>query len=1093
MADVLFGQLGSPGAPFGQFFFEAAPPGPATVDSFSIIGPDLWDTTDDDASVVLRFTGLKKTDGKRFLEEQIYQPLGLYSPILADGSIGLRRMNPILADAPYVVLLNEDSFVQVGALQHDYGSLINVISIDWNYDFLSDELTRRKIVIDQGSIDVHGEGEYKNLEWKGMHGSRHTDAAMQQRIDALRDRYAAPPLRLSGTLLHRYNTLEVGDVVRVQLAHVRDYTGAVGPIDRSFEVQRIAIDQVTGEVSVNLFGSSQRASVIPPAAGPALDDAWYTSQGTNLSTVCTIVGGVIQAGTYNLTGHAELNHANAIYYYNGDLELSSGATLTVNNNVQLRVRGFFTINGDIDGIGRGQAGGVEDGVLANQNVGLRGFVGSTRGWEGLQQYSAFSSTWFRRTIARTVTGLNSSFPYIELLATGGSLSGLPLDLRGTSGSRGGRITTLIGGEAILADAGDGGDSGAGLAIICRGAATGISGEIDLSGADSTLGDDELISGTTYNAGSGAPGGPGALFIVIDGSAPSLPDVDFIATYGSIPSAGNTPSGESSASVLWTAGTPRAGFNTSISGDISESAYRVQRIAGQADPEEDVLVPVPTDFAVQTNAAESAHVLTNTIPPANTVTEYFASATNDRGDSVNVGGSTSGYFVHIPDPDTVTYYWARNKNISTQRISGYTPDTVTTTVIGEALDAPGGGTDGLSIAELGVFRRSETQPATPTGGSYNFGTLTLTPPAGGWTSNVPTGNSPLWTSRTVAAVQGITGIDSALTWSTTVQVTQDGSAVDIIFKRSATQPTTPAASSGVPATWFSDVNSEPTNNNPMWSSVGTRANAGQNWTWETPLRVEGLDGITGLLTNESHVVSAASDGTGYSLTGSGGTFVVLDGTTDVTTSATFSVQGSATKNGLTMSINSGTGVYSLSGGSWTSSAENFTLRAVYAGVTIDKVYSIAKATQGTPATPPAEVSLFDLVGATSTNTVPTNSFCGVRLTSGGDWETTNANATSVNFSSPQFSGTWLISGSSSNVWVEAELMTGPTGGGTFASNSGFNTRLQLNSTRTWVVDSSAVGATVAVTFAVQFKFYSAATGGQLLEISPARGYTAIETP
>jgi hypothetical protein len=1089
MAQVEFGQLGQPGAPFGQFFFEAEPPGPATEDSFSKIGPDLWDTNDDNNSVVLRFAGLTKTDGKRFLEEQIYQPLGLYSPILADGSIGLRRMNPILADAPYVVVLNADSFEQVGALEHDYAALINLISIEWNYDFLSEELTRRKIVIDQNSIDVHGEGETKNLEWHGMHGSRHTDAAMQQRIDALRDRYAAPPLRLTGTLLHRYNILEVGDVVRVELEHVRDYTGDAGPLDRSFEVQRVAVNQVTGDIVVSLFGSSQRASVIPPGSGPALDDSWYTSQGVALSTVCTIVGNVIQPGTYNLTGHAQLNHNSAIYYHNADLTLAAGATLTVNNNVQLRVRGFFTINGDINGVGRGQAGGVDNGVLADQGAGLPGFVGSTRGWEGLQQYSAFSTQWFRRTIARTVTGLNTSFPYIELIAEDGSLTGMPLDLRGTSGSRGGRITTLIGGESILAEAGDGGDSGAGLAIICRGTATGISGTIDLSGDDSTMGQGELISGITYYAGSGAPGGPGSLFVVLDGSAPSLPSIDFIGAYGDIPNAGNTPSGENSTTVTWTAGSPRAGFNTSISGDISQSAYRVQRIAGTDPAEEDITVPVPTDFAVQTNAAETAHILTNTIPPANTVTEYFASATNDRGDAELIGSSASGYFVHIPEPNTTTYYWARNRNINTNQISGYTPDSTTTTVIGEALATPGGGTDGLSIAELSIFRRSDTAPATPTGGSYNFTTLTLTPPSGGWTSNVPAGSTPVWCCRTVAAIQGVSGIDSALTWSTPVKITEDGSGVDIVFKRSATQPATPSPSAGVPSTWYSDVDSVPASSNPMWSSIGTRANASENWVWEEPLRIEGLDGITGMLTNEAHVVTSDADGTGYSLTGAGGTFVVLDGTNDVTTSATFSVSGSATKNGLTISINAGTGVYSLSGASWTSDAETFTLRAVYQGVTMDKVYSIAKAKTGTTPTPSAEVDVSGITGKTSTVAVPANAYSGIRFLASGVWEHNNTNDSSGSFSSPSASGTWLVSGSAAGVWIECDDLSGNANW----ISSGVNTRLQLNTTRQWGTNTTAVGAGVAVVFAATFKFYDAAVGGNLLDLRSGVAFTSVKTP
>lgn len=121
-------------------------------------------------------------------------------------------------------------------------------------------------------------------------------------------------------------------------------------------------------------------------------------------------------------------------------------------------------------------------------------------------------------------------------------------------------------------------------------------------------------------------------------------------------------------------------------------------------------------------------------------------------------------------------------------------------------------------------------------------------------------------------------------------------------------------------------------------------------WATPvvLTIDGTDGIdavSGMLTNEVFTTSTASDGTGYTLTGSGGTFKVYSGVTDVTTSCTFSVVAPATANGLTMSIVSNTGVYSLSGASWTSDSQNFTLRAIYGTTTIDKTYTISKVKTG----------------------------------------------------------------------------------------------------------------------------------------------------
>ena len=82
-----------------------------------------------------------------------------------------------------------------------------------------------------------------------------------------------------------------------------------------------------------------------------------------------------------------------------------------------------------------------------------------------------------------------------------------------------------------------------------------------------------------------------------------------------------------------------------------------------------------------------------------------------------------------------------------------------------------GSPGLSVAELSIYIRSASTPATPTGGSFNFGTRTLTPPTG-WSATLPAGTAPAYVSMAVAAVNGTTGTDSILDWSAPVQIYQD---------------------------------------------------------------------------------------------------------------------------------------------------------------------------------------------------------------------------------------------------------------------------------------------------------------------------------
>ena len=158
-----------------------------------------------------------------------------------------------------------------------------------------------------------------------------------------------------------------------------------------------------------------------------------------------------------------------------------------------------------------------------------------------------------------------------------------------------------------------------------------------------------------------------------------------------------------------------------------------------------------------------------------------------------------------------------------------------------------GLDGLSVAELYIYKRSATElTVAPTAASsYNFSTQILTPPSG-WSTAVPSDSShPVYICVGIASITGTSGIDSAITWSAPVKGLADGSAVDIIFKRNLTQPATPAASSGVPSGWVSDVNSVPASEYLMWSCVGTRANASENWIWQTPVQVEGFRGVTNL--------------------------------------------------------------------------------------------------------------------------------------------------------------------------------------------------------------------------------------------------------
>lgn len=532
--------------------------------SFTGIGPDLWDTANDQNGLVVRFEALEKEDGKKFIEEELALLTGVFMPIHTDGTLGLRRMENILAGASYVRQLDETNVVQAGTLTHDMEGLHNQIQVSWNYEPFHEDFTRVNLLIDSPSITKHGKSDVLKLEFRGLHGSRHSSIMLAQRFDSLRDRYSGPPLRLPLKLVPSCNGLEVGDVVRVRLPKVKDFV-ANGGLDRSFEIQSVKMDWITGALQLELFASSQAPGALAPSGdSTVVSNSWYTSQGTALSSVLTITGsnpGHVSAGG-TINGNASMTATGAIFYYDGDLQIDAGITVNITGNVQLRIKGFLQNNGTINGKGNGIAGAAAVAApptsSTNSNAGTSGFIGSTEaggGMIGIKSASIHLQDGGQGTVVtqnrlgalesvrgRVVSGANGTMPPLNLSWTGSALLGLPTDMRGSSGSSGQpfypdplipSITGQVGGA--------GGAGGAALAIICRGFAQGVSAKIDLSGADGSNGASFSYTAVgptlVLQAGSGAGGAPGALAVILDGasaSATGLTEAGFVALQGKTP-------------------------------------------------------------------------------------------------------------------------------------------------------------------------------------------------------------------------------------------------------------------------------------------------------------------------------------------------------------------------------------------------------------------------------------------------------------------------------------------------------------------------------------------------------------------------------
>ncbi|ABC31241.1 hypothetical protein HCH_04541 [Hahella chejuensis KCTC 2396] len=549
---LLYGLLtgyiyGYPGKRYPDHWHLGVDPQYVRTSDFINIGADLWDVADADKGLPAVVRGQTKIDGKKFIEEQLLLMMGAFSPIYANGEMGLRRRTAIMSSGAYVRELNASNLLKVDALRHDMGAIINQIAIHWHYDPDKKEYRRANVLVDPDSIATHGASDLKELKFKTLHSSRHAYSAIKHQFDALRDAYAGPPLLLDVVADMDNHDLEVGDIVRVNLEHVQDYTGSMtdGRLDRNFEIQQIATDWVTGRVKLALLGSSQPAGALPPDQnGAALPDAWYSSAGVAINAA-SFPGKVLVTdmqvrivSDISLNGGADLHQS--VYYCDRDLTVDAGVTVVLSGNVQLRVKGFLQINGVLDGKGRGIAG-----AAGGQSVSLTG-IGSTVAGDGIV-FGLGSGDRRRFESANNRGGINAraardNVAYLNLnVDAQGHLQGLPADIRGNGGHGGGAAVNRYGGNKGETPGGRGGAGGAGLLVVARGIDLGANGRVDTSGVDGELGSPRQIGGNMdpkayLKSGSGAGGAPGAVYYLVDGkyNPPNVTVGNSTARYGVSP-------------------------------------------------------------------------------------------------------------------------------------------------------------------------------------------------------------------------------------------------------------------------------------------------------------------------------------------------------------------------------------------------------------------------------------------------------------------------------------------------------------------------------------------------------------------------------
>lgn len=856
------------------------------LSDFQSIGSDLYDENDDTLGMIERYILTEAEDGKAFIEKEILRKYGLFMPVHANGELGLRRGQPVLSGSAVVGEINDSMIVGEITLAYAMDKIINEIRIGWNE--IAGTPSRHLVIVDQDSVDRWEPAPRLEVSARGLVGSRQTDSRVRDIYEGLRDRYSGPPLVCDVEVHSSQSLYEVGDVIRLRTSTVRDFTSAAATtLDRAFEIQGVRKNLSQGTVTYSLFGSSQRAGNLPPLESTtALPDAFYET-GTDIAGMA----GVTDTGTElelpdGITFTGAATTAGAIFYATKDVRLPSGRTANYTDNVQLRIRGVLQIDGEFNGVGAGIAGvadtvdtsGIPDfgspagPIDFSTQAGTPGYFGITQAGgaliERVRQRSGSSSKYRVRlqSIPATITqGSVEAIPSLNLEWDGSGIDGVPADLRGTSGGPGGLRywNDSQHAETDINRGGTGGDGGAGLLIIARGMVFGASGQINSSGADGAAGVRNAADEKPAWSSGGAGGAPGATLILLDGASspsPVLTEGTIIADYGDTPGPGEphnvmqdayfehteTRFGPPTVTGAFVEEDRVSVFSSGTSGrEAGIAAARFFFLLPDVTPEEDtedVELANSQDISLAVTEGFEAVDDTKVTTLLATITENSVTAAYSHANIYVRGNSAAAQYrgawtLMGPAEPSLRFELPAD---------GETYDIRAVPVLINGVEATTGVEQGQVVSGPGFgYTRNEWRGAWSDASvayvlndlvSYQGRTYICILAHTSSGSNNPSGttaNNTWWELFTDRGEDGADGSDGA-----------PGDAVDIIFRRSASQPATPAPSSGTPSGWYSDVNSVPASSDPLWSSVGTRAGGVTNYTWQTPIRVEGEDGADG---------------------------------------------------------------------------------------------------------------------------------------------------------------------------------------------------------------------------------------------------------
>jgi len=477
--------------------------------SYEEIGDDLW-------SFRLEFWGISGEDAKGFIAEQCMAPLNLFNYINQNGELTLKRFSYISPDSAGDLTLDYDSLTSVSGIVRDAKAIRNVFSINWEWHHQDDTYFRTDTFVDSSSVALNNFiSDAYSVNLKGIRNrNRESGLAVNQLAEGIRARFSAPKVTPTvKAFLRDTIELEIGDLVTLDLPNQPDYA-SLDTLRASFEVQGISWDFMTGETTLKLFGSSGKADPLELTAGV---DA-LTFNRTGWTPLAGYLGITPTDGV--LIINVDKDIANGKYYFDGDIRVNGGVTVTINQSVRIDCVNFEILTGGkIDGSGRG----VVDGQ------GIYGGEGSSQ--EGMFSKQVFlQGRYVKRRAAgegRTnVAAINAAGPPVlkPEITKAGYITGIGDILYGNGGGHGGGLDFQQFGGDIYRNGGSPVAGGAGLMIIATNMFFTDPSCIDLSGSANNVGSSYTDSGDRYASGSGGYGWPGVFYFLSKDRTAPLPNL-----------------------------------------------------------------------------------------------------------------------------------------------------------------------------------------------------------------------------------------------------------------------------------------------------------------------------------------------------------------------------------------------------------------------------------------------------------------------------------------------------------------------------------------------------------------------------------------